>query len=78
MLRNPIYVRADSEIYGYFADSGVEIGNPIEDFIGYNGCYLYSDKEKIGKVLVLAPHEGIVPAHTWLQCRKKRLYPSGN
>lgn len=78
MLRNPIYVRSDSEIFSYFQEKGVTMYNPIEDFIGTNGCYLYSDKGSKGKLLVLAPHEGIVSSQLWLQCRCKRLYPSGN
>lgn len=78
MLRNPIYVKADMDIYGYFQDLGTNIYNRPEDFIGTNGCYLYSEKDSKGKLLVLAPHEGIVSARLWLQCRGKHLYPSGN
>ena len=75
MLRNPIYVRADGAVYGYFRDQGAEIYNPREDYIGVNGCYLY--KQNNGKLLVLAPHEGIVDSEVWLRCRNKKLYPSG-
>jgi len=78
MLRNPIYVKADGAVFHYFWEKGIAIYNPPEDFIGSNGCYLYSDKEKNGKLLVLAPHEGIVSSRLWLQCRCKQLYPSGN
>ena len=78
MLRNPIYVRADGKVYRYFRDQGVTVFNPQEDFIGCNGCYLYRDQEVRGKLLVLAPHEGIVAPDLWLRCRNKKLYPSGN
>lgn len=78
MLRNPIYVRADATFCRYFQEKGTTIYNPVEDFIGTNGCYLYSEKDSKGKLLVLAPHEGIVSSQLWLQCRNKRLYPSGN
>lgn len=78
MLRNPIYARSDEDICRYFLDQGVTVLNPRQDFIGTNGCYLYTDKDKKGKFLVLAPHEGIVSSSLWLQCRKKHLYPSGN
>ena len=56
----------------------MKIYNRFEDFIGSNGCYLYTDKDGPGKLLVLAPHEGIVDSEVWLRCRNKKLYPSGN
>ena len=78
MLRNPIYVRADRDVCRYYRDMGVEIYNSSADFIGINGCYLYRQKGTEGKILVLAPHEGIVDSSVWLRCRNKKLYPSGN
>lgn len=73
MLKNPIYVKADWQVYQYYADLGVSILNSPQDFIGRNGCYLYSGKEdKAARHLVLAPHEGIVCAELWLQCRNKQ------
>ena len=80
-LRNPVYVRADQSIYDFFNEQGVNIVNNREDFIGTNGCYLYrgqtdrtckSDAME-GNILVLAPHEGFIPADIWLKCRVKCL-----
>lgn len=70
MIKNPIYVKANEEVYDYYCQQNVIPDNPREDYIGQNGCYLY----KIGneKHLVLAPHEGIIPAQIWLQCQMKR------
>ena len=70
ILRNPIYVQADHQIFYYFSTRQVAILNPLEDFIGTNGCYLFTGKD--GLQLVLAPHEGIVPANIWLACASKR------
>ncbi len=80
ILKNPVYVRADLDIYDFFAHQGADIHNEPGDFIGTNGCYLYSD-EKGGRKetclehhhIVLAPHEGIVPADIWIRARKKGL-----
>ncbi len=80
-LKNPAYVRADAEIYDFFAGQGTEIESPREDFIGTNGCYYYKGRGAAGRKqarlngsrLVLAPHEGIVPADVWLACRVKCL-----
>ena len=71
MLRNPIYVRADTDVYRYYLESSVSIWNKEDDFIGTNGCYLYSDKQSDGKLLVIGPHEGLIGSDLWLQCRRK-------
>lgn len=70
MLSNPIYVKADQNIYNYFLNNGVKICNDVYDFIGENGCYLYRKDKEPGE-LVLAPHKGIVSSELWLQCRMK-------
>lgn len=76
LLRNPVYVKADLLIYDYFKESGTAIYNPAEDFIGTNGCYLYSDKEST-QYLVIAPHQGLIPSDIWLRCMKKRKSARG-
>ena len=81
ILRSPIYVRADLSVYQFYQNQGAIIANDPSDFIGTNGCYYYKGKEGSGRKqmnlegnhLVLAPHEGIVPADTWLKCRLKCL-----
>ena len=81
MLRNPVYVQADLDVYEFFKSQGTVIVNDVADFTGMNGCYLYQGRDvKASKkndlkdqMLVLAPHEGIVPSDTWLTCRKKLM-----
>lgn len=80
MIKNPIYVKADLSIFRFFKGQGAEIHNPPEDFIGTNGCYLYSEKTAKRKTvslenqhIVVAPHAGIVPADIWLRARQKCL-----
>ena len=80
MLRNPVYVKADSSVYDFFKSQGTEIVNIPSDFIGTNGCYLYGGKNQLsklhslsGKNLVLAPHEGIVSSSEWLKSRIKLM-----
>lgn len=41
MLRNPVYVQADIDVYQFFQSQGANIYNPASDFTGYNACYLY-------------------------------------
>lgn len=79
MIRNPIYVKADIEVYNFYKEQGTKIINSPSDFIGHNGCYLYSangtsNKSQYdlkNKILVLAPHEGIVSSEEWIECRKR-------
>ena len=81
MLRNPVYVQADLDVYEFFKSQGTVLVNDAADFTGMNGCYLYQgrdvkpDKAQRLKdqMLVLAPHEGIVPSDIWLTCRKKLM-----
>jgi len=81
-LRNPIYVKADIDIYNFYASRGAEIVNPPDYFIGENGCYLYTKdvhargaKKDMAQydnmVVVIAPHKGIVDSETWIKCNLK-------
>ncbi len=80
LVVNPVYVKADYDIYEFFKSQGADVVNPPEDFIGSNGAYLYSgniDKRKTvsleGHHLVIASHKGIVDSATWMKCRRKCL-----
>jgi len=81
MLRNPVYVQADLDVYEFFKDHGAVIVNEAADFAGTNGCYFYTGRDATeskraameGHTLVIAPHEGLVSSETWLACRKKLL-----
>jgi len=81
LIRNPVYVQADLDIYEFFKNQGANIINEAADFVGGNSCYLYQGKNALEKkqtdlkdqMLVLAPHEGLVDSGTWLKCRRKLL-----
>lgn len=80
MVKNPVYVKADLDLYRFYKDQGTNLHNSPEDYIGVFGCYLYSDKSAgrkqchlEGQHIVLAPHEGIVPSDIWLKARMKCL-----
>lgn len=80
IIKNPIYVKADIEVYHFFKNQGTNVLNEPDDFIGTNGCYLFADSGERRKTLsleghklVIAPHKGIVPSDIWLKCRRKCL-----
>ena len=85
MLRNPVYVQADMDVYEFFKSQGAVIVNDAADFTGMNACYLYQgrdlEKRKIdsiaGHMLVLAPHKGRIPSDVWLGCRRKLMNNKG-
>jgi DNA invertase Pin-like site-specific DNA recombinase len=85
MFRNPVYVKADMDIYEFFKSQGVVIANDPADFMGTNGCYLYKGREQenkgqddmAGQILVLAPHPGEIESDTWLKCRRKTMNNRG-
>lgn len=80
MIKNPVYVKADLDLYRFYKSQGTHLHNSPEDFVGVFGCYLYSDKKAgrkqchlEGQHIVLAPHEGIVSSDIWLKARLKCL-----
>ena len=71
LLRNPVYVQADMDIYEYFKAQGVKIESPPETFTGDNSCYLYQGREGEEQILVIAPHQGRIPSQLWLAVQRK-------
>ncbi len=78
ILKNPVYVMADENIYWYYKGKGLEIVQPIEAFIGIHACNLVGKRD--GKTrkqqsghqkLSLANHAGSIPADLFLQCQDK-------
>lgn len=53
MIKNPVYVRADLDLYRFYKDQGTILHNSPEDYIGMFGCYLYSDKSAGRKTIHL-------------------------
>jgi DNA invertase Pin-like site-specific DNA recombinase len=81
ILKNPVYAQADLDIYEFFKSQGTDISNDAADFTGTNGCFLFQGRDVAtskrvdlkDQILVVAPHEGLIPSDTWLACRKKLM-----
>lgn len=79
LLRSPVYVCADMEVYRYFKEKGARISNPAEDFTGERGCFLYGKRESNerkytdvhGHVLSIGLHDGVIPSELWLDIQRK-------
>lgn len=78
LLKNPIYVKADSEVYDYYERLGVQMITDVSMFTGEYGAQLYghtkhdpqSDDWSDTK-LVLLTHNGIIDSDIWLKCQRK-------
>ena len=79
-LRNPVYVKADADVYLYLKNKGAIMNNDVDDYLGENGCYIYADRKGLtrGKFsdlnnnyVTIAPHIGIIPSNMWLRCQYK-------
>ena len=71
LLRNPVYVQADMDIYEHFKAQGAKIKSPPELFTGDYSCYLYQGREGEENILVIAPHKGRIPSALWLNVQRK-------
>lgn len=83
LMRNPVYVRADYDVYCYFKSFGVKINNPVDEFTGTRAGILVGKrgtlaggtnreyKDYTDMVFVLANWEGGVSAETWLTANYK-------
>jgi len=80
IIKNPIYVRADSRVYEFFQMHNAQIISPPQAFDGIHGIQIYgktkheadnSDWSDI-KVVVMT-HEGVIEGDTWLKCQQKLI-----
>ena len=80
LLRNPVYVKANADVYIYLKNKGAVMNNDVSDYIEENGCYVYAERKSISKSkftdlsrshVTLALHKGLIPADLWLRCQYK-------
>ena len=76
VLKNPVYVMADQEIYLFFAGKQIPVEQPVEAFTGVFGCHLVGKRDRSGTGrtaprLSLANHSGVISSDTWLACQEK-------
>lgn len=73
MLTNPLYVRADKEIYAYFVSKGYEILDDIEAYDGIHGVFKHKTAD--GNFYVkIGYHEGLVSSDDWLAVQDKKAH----
>ena len=74
ILRSPLYVRANEEVYWWYATRGLEPQQEAAAFDGRHACNLVGRREGSGgkgQAFALSNHEGVIPAQLWLACQEK-------
>ena len=78
IIKNPVYVKADFNVYSYYKIKGVKIINNAELFNGTYGAGLYGRTTHNSALddwsdmkLVLGRHKGIINSDIWLKCQLK-------
>jgi hypothetical protein len=76
ILKNPVYVMANQDVYFFFVRRQIPIQQPPEAFNGYYGCHLVGKRDRscrgsVSPRLSLANHAGFIPPELWLSCQKK-------
>lgn len=74
ILRNPVYVISDEEVFKYLLEKGINIcGTP-----NGNGILIYNKKNSKYKqkdisewIAAVSIHKGIIPSNEWLEVQKK-------
>lgn len=72
ILKNPLYVRADKNVYAYFQSMGYEIMDDVEAYDGIHGVFMH-DNANGGKYVKVGYHEGLVDAQIWLRVQDKKF-----
>lgn len=79
ILHNPVYVRADADVYYYYRSKGVIIANDIDEFTGEKSLFLWGKREVSSakysdlqnQYIALSGHDGIINSQTFLTCQHK-------
>ncbi len=80
ILRNPVYVRADFDVYQYLKSKGAVMNQPPEQYIGVYGCTVYGESGSRtyrkftrfdGEFVQMNSHEGVIDSLTWLAVQRE-------
>ena len=79
ILRVPVAVQADGSIYEYYLERGCTFTDDPKAFKAQCGLYIYgklesplpNDKNLSGKVITIAPHQGLVSSELFLRCQRR-------
>ena len=73
ILENPLYVRADKNVYELFLSRGFTIIDDIDAFDGVHGLMWHKQKSE-DRFIKVGYHEGLVDSETWLAVQDKKSH----
>ena len=71
ILENPLYVRADKNVYEYFLSRGFAMIDDIDAYDGVHGL-MWHNKDSENRFVKVGYHEGLVDSETWLAVQDKK------
>lgn len=71
LLKSPLYVKADKDVYQYMVSKGYEIVDDVEAFDGIHGCFRHKRADG-SEYIKVGYHEGLVDSETWLAVQDKK------
>ncbi|MBR1969277.1 MAG: recombinase family protein [Clostridia bacterium] len=76
ILKNPIYVKADNNVYEYLLKHNANIISDVSEFDGVHGLQIYGKTKHSAEdwsdiKAVVMTHEGVINSDIWLSCQKK-------
>lgn len=71
VLKNPLYVRADKNVYEYLLKNNYRIIDDVDAFDGKHGLFWHNYRSKTDRYVKVGYHEGLVDADVWLTVQEK-------
>jgi len=73
LLKSPLYVAADKNVYQYLISKGYDIIDDVEAFDGIHGLFRHRRQDG-SEYIKVGYHEGIVDSETWLAVQDKKSH----
>jgi DNA invertase Pin-like site-specific DNA recombinase len=73
LLKSPLYVKADKEVYRYLTSKGYDIVDDISAFDGIHGLFRH-ERSDGSEYIKVAYHEGLIDSETWLAVQDKKAH----
>lgn len=79
LLHNPVYVKANADVYSFFKQKKCIMVNDIEDYTNDKGLIVYGKRDHAKNkwnalsehVIALSVHTGVIDSDTFLRCQYK-------
>ena len=73
VLKNPLYVRADKNVYEYLLKNNYRIIDDVDAFDGKHGLFWHNYRSKTDRYVKVGYHEGLVDADIWRETFRTRF-----